>query len=99
MSSRPADLLLTDICMPVMDGIEATKLIRSKGWSKAMLPVIGLTASYQTADVNFYLKIGMNACIGKPVRMKMLQEVITRIQEETRGGKMRDDDASNPSKD
>lgn len=71
------DVVLMDVQMPVMDGIEATKLIRSKGWSLASLPVVGLTASYQTADLQYYKDIGMNDCIGKPVKIKTLKQVIS----------------------
>lgn len=90
------DLLLTDLQMPIMGGVEATKLIRSRGWSKAMMPVIGLTAGYQTADRAFYREIGMNDCIGKPVRLKKLQEVIVKIREESRNGKKPAGDAVEP---
>jgi len=77
------DLLLTDICMPVLDGIEATKRIRSNGWSTTMLPIIGLTASYQTNSVAHYHAIGMNDCIGKPVRLQKLMEVIGEIKKQS----------------
>ena len=70
------DIILMDVQMPIMDGFEATKMIRSKGWSKAELPIIGLTASFQTSQLAEYQEIGMNYCIGKPVRMKALREVI-----------------------
>jgi CheY-like chemotaxis protein len=70
------DIVLMDVQMPVMDGLEATKLIRSKGWTKSTLPIIGLTASFQTAQLKDYQDIGMNNCIGKPVRMKALKEII-----------------------
>lgn len=70
------DIILMDVQMPVMDGMEATKAIRSKGWTKSSLPIIGLTASFQTAQLKDYQDIGMNYCIGKPVRMKALKEII-----------------------
>ena len=81
------DAVLMDVQMPVMDGIEATKLIRSKGICEASLPVIGLTASYQTADQQYYRDIGMNDCIGKPVRIKTLKKVLSDMH----SGKPADD--------
>ena len=74
------ELILMDVQMPVLGGIEATKLIRSKGWSHSDLPIVGLTASYQKADLQKYLDVGMNDCVGKPLRMQALQEVVRKIQ-------------------
>ena len=68
------DLVLMDIQMPVMDGIEATKAIRSSG--KAELPIMGLTASVRRED---FQDIGLNDWIGKPVRLKELQAKISSI--------------------
>jgi len=70
------DVVLMDVQMPIMDGCEATQLIRSKGWTKDALPIIGLTASFQKSQLPYYQEIGMNDCIGKPVRLKALSEVI-----------------------
>jgi PAS domain S-box-containing protein len=74
------DLVLMDVQMPVMDGIEATKQIRSRGWSESTLPVVGLTASYQPADRQYYRDIGMNDCIGKPVRINTLKKVLSDVK-------------------
>ena len=61
-----------------MDGVEATKLIRAKGWNKQSLPIVGLTASYQKAQSTFYTNIGMNVCIAKPVQLEVLNhEILT----------------------
>jgi len=72
------DLVLMDVQMPVMDGNEATKRIRAQGLSNKILPIVGLTADYQSADEDYYRDIGMNDCIGKPVRMKNLNAVMHR---------------------
>ena len=71
-------LVLMDIQMPVMDGIECTKHIRNVlQYDKDQLPIIGLTAGYQPSDKDFYVRtVGMNSCIGKPLRMKDLQLAI-----------------------
>jgi signal transduction histidine kinase/ActR/RegA family two-component response regulator len=78
------DIVLMDVQMPVMDGLEATKLIRSNGWTKSKLPIIGLTASFQTAQLKEYQDIGMNNCIGKPVRMKALKEIIDNTKQNSK---------------
>lgn len=70
------DLVLMDIQMPVMDGITATKQIRNLGKNKSSIPVVGLTASYQPSKMQYYLDIGMNNCLGKPVRLNSLMNAI-----------------------
>jgi signal transduction histidine kinase/ActR/RegA family two-component response regulator len=68
------DVVLMDVQMPVMDGIECTKQIRLEiGVDKTTLPIIGLTASFQNSDLDYYLSIGMTGCLGKPLRMDQLQ--------------------------
>jgi signal transduction histidine kinase/BarA-like signal transduction histidine kinase len=57
------DLILMDLSMPVMDGFEATKIIRSMG---ATIPIIALTASSSYDDLERIMMIGMNEYIIKP---------------------------------
>ena len=67
------DLVLMDMQMPVMDGIDATKEIRSLGLT---LPIVGLTASVRRSDFD---GIGLDDWIGKPVRLNELQEKISDV--------------------
>jgi CheY-like chemotaxis protein len=70
-------IILMDVQMPVMDGIEATKKIRCiKDKAVNDLAIIGLTAAFENSDLNFYQSIGMNTCIGKPVRLDGLHKAI-----------------------
>lgn len=65
------DLVLMDVQMPVLDGISATKDIRSKGFS---VPIIGLTANAFEEDRRNCLSAGMNDFVAKPItRAKILQ--------------------------
>lgn len=61
------DLVLMDIQMPVMDGIEATRIIRSmEDKHKATLPIVALTANALKSDGEEYIRVGMNDWLAKP---------------------------------
>ena len=60
------DLILMDIQMPVMDGLEATKILKTDPATKS-IPVIALTASAMPEDHNKFMKTGGDAFITKPV--------------------------------
>jgi signal transduction histidine kinase/CheY-like chemotaxis protein len=78
LRKRHYDLVLMDVQMPVMDGIECTKQIRGiLGLRREDLPVVGVTASFQHSDLEYYQRIGMNTCLGKPLRMLKLKQVIS----------------------
>ncbi|MFD1955036.1 response regulator [Paenibacillus thailandensis] len=70
-------LVLMDIHMPVMDGEEAVRRIRSRP-KYAKLPIIALTANGLKADHDRYIKLGMNDCLTKPVDARVLYETIAR---------------------
>lgn len=74
------DLILMDIEMPVMNGIEATAKIRSmRGKKKAQIPIIALTANAMRGMKDQYLEAGMNACITKPFTQHQLAEAIFSV--------------------
>lgn len=74
------DLVLMDIHMPVMDGRQATEIIRSlnNGQYKD-LPIIALTATVITQDIEDILKSGMNDYITKPFVIEELFLKLTTI--------------------
>ncbi|MYL85192.1 response regulator [Desulfovibrio aerotolerans] len=75
------DLILLDIQMPVMDGLEATRRIRAGevGMDKADIPIVALTAHAMSGDREKFLAAGMNDYLAKPVEMETLKEVIGRV--------------------
>ena len=74
------DAILMDIRMPVMDGLEATRTIRSMNRPDAKsIPVIAMTANAFEEDVQQSLQAGMNAHLSKPVEPERLYETLNRM--------------------
>ena len=71
------DLVLMDIHMPVMDGLEATRRIRAGAERK--VPIIGLSASAFKEDYEQCHQAGMNELVAKPVRRLALLETLARF--------------------
>lgn len=69
------DLILMDMCMPEMDGLEATRIIRSDP-ETAHLPIIALTANALQEDVDNCLEAGMNGYLCKPINKDSFLEVV-----------------------
>ena len=61
------DVILMDIQMPVMDGVEATRRIRALDAEASAVPIIAVTANTLDDQLLTYAEAGMNDCIGKPV--------------------------------
>lgn len=62
------DLVLMDIQMPIMDGEEATKKIKSQNSLFNKVPIVALTAHAMKEEQERFLSIGMNACLFKPFK-------------------------------
>lgn len=84
------DLVLMDVQMPVMDGIEATQRIRQTH-SDSQLPIIAMTAHAMNGDRERCLEAGMNDYVSKPVNPNSLVDAIMRFIEpgEESGSKRR----------
>lgn len=66
---RPYSLLLIDVMMPILDGVEATKRLRAKGFDAKQLPIVAVTAASSFDEVRSYRASGMQAFLEKPVAM------------------------------
>ncbi|MET0102492.1 MAG: ATP-binding protein [Sedimenticola sp.] len=67
------DIILMDISMPVMDGVEATIRLREDGVD---IPIIALTANIYKEDAERYLASGIDYCVAKPVKLDELDQLI-----------------------
>jgi PAS domain S-box-containing protein len=72
------DLVLMDVQMPGMDGLEATRRIRDLGGRARQMPVIALTANVFSQQVDSYRDAGMNDHLGKPFNRDALLAMIDR---------------------
>jgi CheY-like chemotaxis protein len=74
------DLVLMDIQMPVMSGIEATQKIREEERKAGgHIPIIALTAHAMAGDAEKYLSAGMDGYVSKPVESELLRVEIDRL--------------------
>ncbi|OHT09901.1 hybrid histidine kinase [Tritrichomonas foetus] len=73
------DLIFMDCQMPVLDGIEATKIIRSCDKNYSSIPIIALTASAVEGDEETCRKAGMDAYLSKPVRIQQIKNIIAQF--------------------
>jgi len=78
LRTLPYDLVLMDISMPEMDGLEATRAIRDLPGSAGTLPVIAMTAHAIVGDRDRFMSAGMNDYISKPVTKHRLYEILDR---------------------
>lgn len=77
------DVILMDVQMPVMDGFEATQLIRAaEKKSGKRTPIVALTAHAMKGDRERCLEAGMDDYISKPINNKELTDALTRIRKE-----------------
>jgi len=71
--ARPYSLLLIDVMMPILDGIETTKRIRALGIGEDRLPIIAVTAATSFDEIRSYRACGMQAFLSKPVALTDLR--------------------------
>ena len=78
LDQEPFDLVLMDVRMPVMDGLEATRTLRRREGDGPRTPVIALTAGARPEDLEQCLASGMDAYLTKPYTQALLRDMIVR---------------------
>jgi signal transduction histidine kinase/CheY-like chemotaxis protein len=76
--AKKPDIILMDIQMPIMDGIQACKLIRSESTDQT---VIALTANVMKEDLKNYKEVGFNNFVGKPIEQGELYKALSKYQD------------------
>lgn len=73
------DMIIMDIKMPIMDGYEATRVIRSMNRRDVKtIPIVAMTANAFEEDVRTALRMGMNAHVSKPIDTGMLNQLLAQ---------------------
>lgn len=75
-SSRGFDLIFMDVQMPEMDGMDATKAIREKGFKA--IPIVAMTALAMKGDREKCLEVGMNDYIVKPIKRERVFKILEK---------------------
>jgi CheY-like chemotaxis protein len=87
LEQRSFDLILMDVQMPEMDGLEATRAIRSsEAASGSRVPIIAMTANAMSGDRQMCIDAGMDGYVAKPVKREVMFAEINRILKESRNG-------------
>ncbi|WP_260987528.1 hybrid sensor histidine kinase/response regulator [Roseomonas gilardii] len=73
------DLVVMDVNMPVMGGLEATKLYRMASLGQPHLPIVALTADATSQAREKALEAGMDACLTKPIDLETLLDLVERL--------------------
>jgi PAS domain S-box-containing protein len=85
-NATPYDLIFMDISMPGLDGVEATRRIRSGNGRNAKTPIVALTAHALPEDLENFREAGMDSTITKPISQAQITAALARVspaQDET----------------
>jgi two-component system, sensor histidine kinase and response regulator len=78
------DLILMDVQMPLMDGVETTAAIRKREQGVAHIPIVAMTAHAMAGDRQRFLSLGMDGYVSKPIHASDLYDAIENVFAHTR---------------
>src|SRR5690554_896018 len=79
LQNEDYDLILMDINMPVMDGIECTKAVRAlEDSKKAAVPIVAITGNYKNYTMDEFKKAGINDYLQKPLDYDLLLSTVKK---------------------
>jgi CheY-like chemotaxis protein len=84
--SQEFDVVLMDVQMPEVDGLDATRAIRIRGGGRTRLPIIAMTADAMKGDREMCLEAGMDGYVSKPVKKDVLFAEVERVLKELSHG-------------
>jgi PAS domain S-box-containing protein len=80
LAREPFDLILMDVQMPLMDGVETTAAIRKREKSNGVhIPIVAMTAHAMAGDRQRFLSLGMDGYVSKPIHSRELFDVIETV--------------------
>lgn len=80
LANEDFDIILMDINMPIMDGMECTKAIRNlENKEKANIPIIAITGNAKNYSIEDFKEVGINEYLPKPLNFDQLVETVKRL--------------------
>ncbi|MDP4573762.1 response regulator [Qipengyuania sp. G39] len=83
-AAKPYSMLLLDVNMPILDGVETARRLRAQGYDAEYLPIIAVTAATDLDEVRTYRAAGMQAYLEKPVALDDLRATLRAWGHRTR---------------
>lgn len=81
---KPYTLLLIDVMMPILDGVETTRRLRDLGFSSDILPIVAVTAATSFDEIRGYRAAGIQAFLSKPVGLNEFKAALEAWGHRTR---------------
>jgi CheY-like chemotaxis protein/HPt (histidine-containing phosphotransfer) domain-containing protein len=79
LAQNQFDVILMDMMMPVMDGLQATRHIRASETGNLRTPIVAMTANAMESDRKRCMDAGMDDYISKPIKAQELQQILSRF--------------------
>ena len=81
LDAQPFDIVLLDVQMPVMNGVDVAKAVRDGWGGRPDMPIVATTAYSMNSQCNDFLAAGMDECLIKPLEYDTLKQAISRVMD------------------